>query len=590
MTEPKLTLEQIRHTLAHLLAHAVQDLYPDAKFAIGPTIEHGFYYDFQLDHQFTPADLPILEKRMKHLIKQRLPMSKVAETDASVKNYLSHQPFKRELLAEFKAQAATITFYQVGSFIDLCRGGHVTNTGQINLDAFHLTQVAGAYWRGDSIKPMLQRIYGVAFATKKELDSYQINQAEAAKRDHRKLNIDLKIFTTSDLVGPGLPLWLPNGTIMMDELERLAKEVEQQAGYVRVATPHIAKEELYRISGHLPYYADSMFPPMQLREDDHTHTYYLRAMNCPHHHVIFASEPRSYRDLPLRIAEYGTVYRYEKSGELFGLMRVRYMHMNDAHLYMAPDQFAQEFNAVNRMYLKYFRLFGLTKYLMRFSTHDPKELGKKFVNESALWTQTEDMVRRVLKQSKIRYEEVPNEAAFYGPKIDVQIFSSVGREFSIATNQVDFAQPRRFNLAYTDRDGQLKTPLCIHRAPLGTHERFIGFLIEHFAGAFPLWLSPVQVQLIPVAKKYNLLGKKLFTILTAAGLRVSLDQADETVGYKIRKAEKQKVPYMIVMGEKERALRRIQIRTRGQKSVQAVILSKWLPRVQQLISKRSLGL
>jgi threonyl-tRNA synthetase len=329
---------------------------------------------------------------------------------------------------------------------------------------------------------------------------------------------------------------------------------------------------------------------MVMKEDGSTSTYYLKAMNCPHHHVMFAHQPRSYRDLPLRLAEYGTVYRYEKSGELFGLMRVRYMHMNDAHMYMTPEQFEKEFNAVNRMYLEYFKRFGFKKYVMRLSTHDPKELGKKYVNEASLWKETEEMVRGVLKKSKINFVEVPNEAAFYGPKIDVQVFSSIGREFTIATNQVDFAQPRRFNLTYTDQHGQHQTPICIHRAPLGTHERFIGFLIEHYGGAFPLWLSPTQVQIIPVSTKHNPIGKKLLKLLRAANIRAVLDDANETVGYKIRKAEKQKVPYMIVVGDKERSLQALAVRVRGRATVKKTTSNAFITACQKLIATRSLSL
>src|SRR6185436_12168652 len=429
-----------------------------------------------------------------------------------------------------------ISYYQNGDFIDLCAGPHVMRTG--NIGAFKLTTVASAYYKGDERNPQLQRIYGTAFKNKTQLEEHFKMIEEAKRRDHRKIGQEMGLFAIdTEYVGPGLPLWLPKGTAMVEELEKLAKETEFQAGYVRVKTPHIAKEKMYLTSGHLPLlYADSMFPPMQLmeQEDERKNTeifeevarvreqrrpfekqgftdetspelaalrrkfhelmnsakelgtsYYLKAMNCPHHHRIFAAERRSYRDLPLRLAEYGTCYRYEQSGELFGLMRVRSLNMNDAHIYCTVEQFAEEFNAVNEMYLKYFKIFGFEKYVMRFSTHDPSRLtgdNAKFVNEPALWKKTEDLVRQVLIDSKINYVEVPNEAAFYGPKIDVQVWSVIGREFTLATNQVDFAVPARFGLTYRDKDNSNKTPLCIHRAPLGTHERFIGFLIEHYAG------------------------------------------------------------------------------------------------------------
>src|SRR3954451_23597915 len=416
-------------------------------------------------------------------------------------------------------QDGEITFYTQGNFTDLCRGPHIPNTGFIR--AIKLTNIAGAYWKGDEKNKQLTRIYGVTFPSQKELDEYLQMLEEAKKRDHRKLGKELSIYTMDDDVGQGLILWMPNGTIIIEELEKLAKETETAAGYKRVVTPHIAKESMYLTSGHLPYYADSMYPPMELEGEK----YYLKSMNCPHHHKIFAAEPKSYRDLPYRIAEYGTVYRYEQSGELFGLMRVRCLHMNDAHIYCTREQFAEEFRAVNEMYLKYFKIFGIDKYVMRFSTHDPSKLGLKFIDNSELWLKTEEMVRGVLQRSGINYVEVPNEAAFYGPKIDVQVWSAIGREFTIATNQVDFAQPRRFNLVYKDRDNTEKTPLCIHRAPLGTHERFIGFLIEHYAGNFPLWLSPEQVRILTIGDDAALTdyASKIHRELRSQSVRAELD-------------------------------------------------------------------
>jgi threonyl-tRNA synthetase len=365
-----------------------------------------------------------------------------------------------------------ITFYTQGNFTDLCRGPHIPGTGFIK--AIKLTSIAGAYWKGDEKNKMLTRVYGITFPSQKELDEYLHMLEEAKKRDHRKLGKELGIFTMDDDVGPGLALWMPNGTVIIEELEKLAKETENAGGYKRVVTPHIAKESMYLTSGHLPYYKDSMFPPMELEGIK----YYLKAMNCPHHHKIFAAEPKSYKDLPLRLAEYGTCYRYEQSGELFGLMRVRCLHMNDAHIYCTKEQFHEEFKAVNDMYLKYFKIFGVDKYVMRLSLHDPSKLGKKYVNEPELWIETESLVRDVLVQTNTPFVEVQDEAAFYGPKIDVQIWSIIGREFTLATNQVDFAQGRSFNLEFTNHDNKAETPLIIHRAPLGTHERFIGFLLE----------------------------------------------------------------------------------------------------------------
>jgi threonyl-tRNA synthetase len=450
----------------------------------------------------------------------------------------------------------------------------VPRTG--NIGAFKLTSVASAYYKGDERNPQLQRVYGTAFKTRQELDAYFAMLEEAKRRDHRKLGAELDLYVMDpDYVGPGMPLWLPNGAVLCEELEKLAKETEFLAGYVRVRTPHLAREKMYTTSGHLPYYAESMFPAMELREADPApapagaapppERYYLKAMNCPHHHRIFASRPRSYRDLPLRLAEYGTCYRYEQSGELFGLMRVRSLHMNDAHIYCTEEQFAEEFNAVNQMYLKYFKIFGIERYVMRFSTHDPARLGEKFVNEPELWRKTEDMVRQVLKDSGIHFVEVPNEAAFYGPKIDVQVWSVIGREFTLATNQVDFAVPKRFGLTYRDRDNTDKTPLCIHRAPLGTHERFIGFLIEHYAGNFPLWLAPEQVRVITLHDDPALVGyaRPLVAELRSHLVRAGADFTATPVKAKIAAAEAARVHTMWVIGPRDVAAGQVSVRVHG---------------------------
>jgi threonyl-tRNA synthetase len=406
---------------------------------------------------------------------------------------------------------------------------------------------------------MLTRIYGVTFPNQKELDEYLVMLEEAKKRDHRKLGKELGIYTMDDDVGPGLPLWLPNGTVIIEELEKLAKESEKAAGYKRVLTPHIAKEKLYLTSGHLPYYEDSMYPPMELEGIK----YYLKAMNCPHHHKIFAAEHHSYKDLPLRLAEYGTCYRYEQSGELFGLMRVRCLHMNDAHIYCTREQFASEFRAVNDLYLKYFKIFGIEKYVMRFSLHDPAKLGQKYINEPGLWLETEDMVRKVMTEAKIPFVEVADEAAFYGPKIDVQIWSAIGKEFTLATNQVDFAQGKRFNLTFTNHNNEPETPLIIHRAPLGTHERFIGFLLEHYAGKFPLWLAPVQVKILPISDKFISYAQNVLSQLKNNDIRVEIDERSEKIGRKIRDAELAKIPLMIIIGEKEVNDEKISVRRQG---------------------------
>jgi threonyl-tRNA synthetase len=590
-------IERLRHSASHVLATAILKIWPEAQFAAGPPVENGFYYDVDLPHRISPDDFEKIEAEMKKEIKANHPFERmeVSRDEALALGKkgrlaaLSERPepskFKIDIIENIPPDE-NISLYRSGDFIDLCAGPHVKRTGDIA--AFRLTNVASAYYKGDEKNPQLQRVYGTAFKTKKELDEYFAMLEEAKKRDHRKLGRELELFVFDDDVGPGLPMFLPRGAVIADELEKLAKETEFAAGYQRVRTPHIARESMYKKSGHLPYYAESMFPPMELAEDVEATTrdaekresgetastlqrfnpstkYYLKAMNCPHHHKLFAAVPRSYRDLPLRLAEYGTCYRYEQSGELFGLMRVRSLQMNDAHLYMTPDQFETEFNAVNQMYLNYFKLFGIEKYLMRFSTHDPSKLGQKFVDEPELWKQTEEMTRNVLKNSGINYVEVPNEAAFYGPKIDVQAWSVIGREFSIATNQVDFAQPRRFDLRYKDRDNIDKIPICIHRAPLGTHERFIGFLIEHYAGNFPLWLSPEQVRILPIGDEAKVLeySMSILNELRTHQVRAEIDKSSDNINGKIQRAEQMKVHTMFVIGKRDMEADAVSVRVHG---------------------------
>ena len=533
-----------RHSMSHVLAQAVLRLFPDAQLAIGPAIDDGFYYDFDVAEPFTPEDLQKIEREMKRVVKQNHKFERLDVAPEEAAAMVANAPYKQEILADLE-EGQPLSFYQDGEFIDLCRGPHILGTGQIR--HFKLLSVAGAYWRGDESRKMLQRIYGTAFASREELDRHLRMLKEAKKRDHRVLGKQLELFTFDDEVGPGLPLWLPKGAVLIDELEDLARQTECAAGYQRVRTPHICKESMYLRSGHLPYYAESMFPPMELEGVK----YYLKPMNCPHHHKIFAAAARSYRDLPLRLAEYGTCYRYEQSGELFGLMRVRSLQMNDAHIYCTLDQFEEEFLAVCQMYLRYFELFGLENYLMRLSTHAPAGLGAKYVDDREKWCRTEDLVRDAMVRGGINYEEVPDEAAFYGPKIDVEVWSAIGRQFTIATNQVDFAQPGRFGLTYTNAAGAEETPICIHRAPLGTHERFIGFLIEHYAGAFPVWLAPVQAVVLPIAERHAEYGGQLYQQLRAAGIRAELDAASETLNKRIRQAQTQKVPYMLIAGDRE---------------------------------------
>ena len=643
-------LERLRHSAAHVMANAIVKLWPDAQFAAGPPVEQGFYYDVELEHRITPEDFPKIEAEMKAIIKANQPFERVVVTRdqalADAQRGRLAALADRPVPSKFKIgnledipEGEPISYFNNGEFIDLCAGPHVMRTG--NIGAFKLTSVASAYYKGDEKNPQLQRIYGTAFKNKTQLDEWLKMQEEAKKRDHRKIGAEMGLFAMDpDYTGPGLPLWLPKGGAIIEELEKLAKETEFAAGYVRVKTPHLAKEKMYLTSGHLPVlYKDSMFPPMQMKLDAQDeadfarlqrdceaqrktatdlrakiaqwqdrpnapmsanemqrlkeeltrieaandvaekqiediltkHRYYLKAMNCPHHHRIFAAEPRSYRDLPLRLAEYGTCYRYEQSGELFGLMRVRSLNMNDAHIYCTPEQFAAEFNAVNEMYLKYFKIFGIEKYVMRFSTHDPARLGEKYVGEPELWVQTENMVREVLKKSGINYVEVPNEAAFYGPKIDVQVWSVIGREFTLATNQVDFAVPKRFGLVYRDRDNTDKTPLCIHRAPLGTHERFIGFLIEHYAGNFPLWLAPDQVRVLTLGEEAPLVdyAKAIVAELRANMVRAEGDFGNDPIKAKIANAEQAKVHTMLVIGSRDMEAGAVSVRLHGKGNIGA---------------------
>ncbi len=590
MDKHQITLDQKRHSLSHILAEAVLEMFPDAKLGIGPTIDNGFYYDFELPRTLIPEDLPILEKKMKQFIRQNQTFEHHTEpADKAIEFYhAAKQPFKAELISDLKTKGETeVGFYKSGKFVDLCKGPHVDSTSQIQENAFKLDRIAGAYWRGDEHRPMLQRIYGLAFDTREELDKYLELRKEAERRDHRKLGKELDLFSFSDNVGPGLPLWHPKGTILVEELERLAKEEEFKAGYVRVRTPHITKGKLYELSGHLSHYKASMFPPMKL--DGEKEEYYVKPMNCPHHHMIYSASPKSYRDLPLRYAEYGTCYRFEDSGALFGLMRVRSMQMNDAHMYCTEDQFEQEFIGVTQMYLRYFKLFGIDKYVMRLSLHDPKELGKKYIDEPVLWKHTEEMVRRAMKKAKVNTVEVPNEAAFYGPKIDIEVFSSIGREFTLATNQVDFAVPKRMNLVYTDEKGQEKHPLVIHRAPLGTHERFIGFLIEHFGGAFPTWLAPVQVAILPVAEVHEKYAEEVRKMLFEQNIRVELYKATDSLGKRIRHAEMQKIPHVLVLGDTEKKAKSVTVRDRKTKEQKTLKLASFVKKVVEEVTERTLN-
>jgi threonyl-tRNA synthetase len=594
-------LYKLRHSAAHVMAQAVLELYPKAKLGIGPPIDTGFYYDFDLGKDdkgrprtFTPEDLEAIEKRMRQIIGGKHPFAYREVSAAEAREIFKNQPYKLELIEGLAKgnideygneteEAPVISTYRQDKFEDLCRGPHVETTNQIPVEGFKLMQVAGAYWRGDENKPMLQRIYGTAWRNKKELKEHLDMLEEAKKRDHRKLGRELEIFIFDDEVGPGLPLWLPRGAVMIEELERLAKEMEKKAGYERVRTPHLTKEDLFLRSGHLPYYEESMYPPMMMEGV----RYFIKPMNCPFHHKIYGSKLRSYRDLPVRLAEYGTCYRYEKSGELFGLMRVRSMQMNDAHIYCSEAQFEEEFMGVIGLYLQYFRIFDIDKYVMRLSTHHKRGLGKKYVDNERLWLKTEEMVRRAMDHGDVPYVEVPDEAAFYGPKIDVQIWSAIGREFTLATNQVDFAVPPRFDLTFTNSEGQEETPLCIHRAPLGTHERMIGFLIEHYAGKFPVWLAPEQVRVIPITETHNVYAAGLRQRLEEAGLRAEADLGSDRMNAKIRQAQLMQVPYMLVVGDREVEQDTVSLRRRDNTRQNDLPVAEFIKTAQERIATRS---
>jgi threonyl-tRNA synthetase len=589
-------LYKIRHSAAHIMAQAVTELFEpgEAKVAIGPPIADGFYYDFDLPRNLTPEDLEAVEKRMRQIIAGKHEFKKAVVSAEEAKAQFKDQPYKIELIEGLETggfdeygepldEKPEISFYTHDTFTDLCRGPHVEHTGQVNPSAFKLMSVAGAYWRGDEHNQQLERIYGTAWKNKNELKDYLWQLEEAKKRDHRKLGKELDLFTFDDEVGPGLPLWTPRGTVIIEQLEKLAAEVERRHGYSPVRTPHVTKEDLFIRSGHLPYYEESMYPPMELEGVK----YYVKPMNCPMHHKIFGSQLRSYRDLPIRLGEYGTCYRYEKSGELFGLMRVRSMQMNDAHIYCSEDQFEEEFMDVIEIYREYFEIFNIDKYVMRLSLHHPDGLGKKYVDNADLWLKTEDMVRRAMDNGGVPYVEEADEAAFYGPKIDVQIWSAIGREFSLATNQVDFAQPARLDLKFINEQGGEETPLCIHRAPLSTHERMIGFLIEHYAGKFPVWLSPEQVRIIPITDNHNDHAKKLASELYAKGFRAEADLSSNRMNAKIREAQKFQVPYMLVIGDQEIENNSVSLRKRDGSRVDGMAFADFMALLEDRDKSRS---
>ena len=551
-------LSELRHSAAHLLAAAVLEIYPDTKNTIGPSTDEGFYYDFDFRTPISEIDFPQIEQKMREIVKKWNKFEKIdISKDEALKQFEQNE-YKKELILEIAGKDEKITLYKSGDFVDLCRGGHANNPRE-HLKHFKLLSIAGAYWRGSEKNKMLTRIYGTAFFTKKELDEFLLQKEEAKKRDHRKLGKELDLFFIDDIVGKGLIMWLPKGTILRDQIESLAREKELQYGYKRVITPHIAKEELFLRSGHLPYYRDSMFPAMKMDDGD----YYLKAMNCPHHHTIFNHKSHTYKDLPVRFAEYGTCYRNELSGTLAGLLRVRGMAMNDAHIYLRKDQIKEEFKAVISLTQEYFEIFGLKKYWFRLSKWDPEHT-EKYINEPENWQYTEEILRQVLTELKVDFLEAMDEAAFYGPKVDVQFKSAIGREETMSTIQLDFAARKRFNLRYVDADGTEKNDIfVIHRAPLSVHERFLAFLIEHYAGAFPFWLSPVQTVIIPIAERHNEYANNINNQLIKSGIRSEVDTRSESMQKKIKLAQNQKINYMIIIGDKEIETNNLSVRSRS---------------------------
>ncbi|MCH8841670.1 MAG: threonine--tRNA ligase [SAR324 cluster bacterium] len=583
--DPDSRLYRIRHSLSHVLAQAVMEIRPEAKLGYGPPIENGFYYDFDLHPPLAPEDLPRLEKIMRRIIgaDQRFEREDVPAEELIERLRGDGAIYKTENAEEMRDNGQKVlSVYRNGPFSDMCEGPHVTSTKELPADAFKIDSLAGAYWRGSEENKMLQRVYGLAFENKTELKEFLAKRELAKERDHRKLGAELQIFTISDEVGRGLPLWMPNGTVLRDELEKLAKETEFQWGYQRVSTPHITKEGLFLKSGHLPYYAADMFPPMEGDEGN----YYLKPMNCPLHHMIYKAIPRSYRDLPLRLAEYGTCYRYEQSGELSGLLRVRAMAMNDAHIYCAEEQTREEFASVMRLHSFYYDLFGIENYWVRLSLPDLAAAGKKFVGHPDVWARAEKLVIEAMEDSGIPFEAVRGEAAFYGPKIDMQLRNVIGREETVSTNQLDLIMSERFDLTYIGKDNERHRPQIIHRAPLGTHERFVAFLIEHYGGVFPTWLAPVQVRLIPVAPAFNAYVQGLRDVLRRGFVRAEVDDSGDSFGKKIRSGATSKVPNLFIVGQKEASDSAVSWKRHGAKAQITLPFDKAREMLQKEISER----
>ena len=575
-------IEKIRHSLSHLMSMAIIKMYPDAGLGVGPFIENGFYQDYGLPEPISPELLPKLEKEIKKLIQQNIKFEQHDMSfDKALKLY-KKDPYKSEMIRDLKkAGEKKVSFYKSDWFENLCKGPHVASTKEINPDAFKLTKVAGAYWKGDEKNKMLQRIYGVAFSTKKELDEYLKQQEEAEKRDHRKIGKELDLFVFSDLVGKGLPLLTPKGAIIRYELEKFIIEEENKRGYLRTYTPDLAKVELYKKSGHWDHYKESMYPPMNIDGED----YVLRPMTCPHQFMIYASKPRSYRELPLRYAEIAKQYRKEQSGELSGLMRVMVFSLADAHIICRPDQVEQEFKGVLELVQYVMKTLGIKNYWYRFSKWDPKDK-KKYTNKPKEWKETQAQMKRILNNSKVKYIEAEGEAAFYGPKLDIQMRNVNGKEDTALTVQIDFDLPEKFNLEYINQKGIKQRPMVVHRSSIGALERIMALLIEHYAGAFPVWLAPVQVQVIPVSQKFNKYGEKIKEELLEENIRTELNNDNETLGKKIREGELQKIPYLLIVGDKEIKSYSVAVRDRKKGDLGPMKTKKFIAQIKEEIEKR----
>ncbi len=581
MNEEKLT--HLRHSLAHLLGAAILELYPESKLTLGPAIDNGFYYDVAVSGKISEEDLVKIENKMKELVVSWSSFEKKIVDEEKAKSTFMGNEYKKELIDEIVGKGEEISIYTSGNFTDLCRGGHIDDMQTIPNGCWKLDRVAGAYWRGNEANTMLTRVYGLAFETKEKLDEYIEHREEAKKHDHRKIGEDLDLFCFDESIGKGLPIWLPKGNIIKEELEKWAKETEEKWNYQRITTPIITKENLFYTSGHLPLYKDSMYAPIEIEGEN----YYIKPMNCPFHHKTFAARPKSYRDLPLRLAEYGWCHRYEDSGSLLGLMRVRGMQMNDAHIYVQKENAVEEFKKVIELHEYYYKILGIKKYSMELALRDPNNMTKYHGNDED-WEDAENMTKQAMEESGIPYTIVNEGAAFYGPKMDFQIYSSIGRTFTASTNQLDLYMGKQFELEYTDRDGTRKTPAIIHRAPLGTHERFIGFLIEHYAGIFPTWLSPVQVVVIPVRENHTDTTEKIVSTLKNANIRVEHNIDTDSLGKRIHAAKKMNTPYILIIGDKEVESGNITVEGRTEK-LENISLESFVEKISSEVKNRTLN-